>query len=100
MQHSDIGGCNEGGAWLPYGCGDDGGGNIDVDPLFVDPEGGDFSLLPTSPCIDAGNNVYLPDDINDLDGDGVTAEPLPRDFIGAPRAIGPAVDMGAFEFIP
>ena len=30
-------------------------GNISVDPLFTDPENGDFYLKPDSPCIDAGN---------------------------------------------
>ncbi|MFQ6610292.1 MAG: right-handed parallel beta-helix repeat-containing protein, partial [Fidelibacterota bacterium] len=29
--------------------------NISVDPLFSDPSNGDYSLLPESPCIDAGN---------------------------------------------
>jgi hypothetical protein len=30
------------------------GGNLIADPQFVDPENGDFHLLPTSPCIDTG----------------------------------------------
>ncbi len=30
-------------------------GNISSDPLFIDPENGDFRLRPDSPCIDAGN---------------------------------------------
>ena len=30
-------------------------GNIDTDPIFADPENGDYSLFQTSPCIDAGD---------------------------------------------
>jgi len=33
----------------------EGEGNINVDPLFVDPENGDYHLTEYSPCIDAGN---------------------------------------------
>ena len=33
----------------------EGEGNINVDPLFVDPENGDYHLTECSPCIDAGN---------------------------------------------
>ncbi len=33
----------------------DGEGNIDANPLFVNPENGDFQLREGSPCIDAGN---------------------------------------------
>ena len=32
----------------------EGEGNIDVDPLFTDPENGDFTLQSDSPCIDTG----------------------------------------------
>ena len=36
------------------------GGNISADPLFVDPQNGDFRLMPQSPCVDTGdlNQVY------------------------------------------
>jgi hypothetical protein len=54
-----------------------GAGNIESDPLFVDPGNGDLHLGPDSPCIDAGDNdsPYLPDfdfegDARVLDGDG------------------------------
>lgn len=33
----------------------DGGGNMDEIPLFVESDSNDFHLLPSSPCIDAGN---------------------------------------------
>lgn len=38
-----------------------GEGNIDVDPLFVDPGNGDFHLTADSPCIDAGDPEAPPD---------------------------------------
>lgn len=45
-----------------------GEGNLDVDPLFLDLEGGDFGLRTGSPCIDAGS----PD--KPLDDDGTPAD--------------------------
>jgi parallel beta-helix repeat protein len=65
-------------------------GNIDVDPLFVDPCNGDYHLLPGSPCIDAGDPNYL-------------AEPNETDLDGNPRVVdgdndgNSVVDMGAYE---
>ena len=38
-----------------------GQGNIDADPLFVDPANGDLRLVPGSPCIDAGDNTAVPE---------------------------------------
>ncbi len=34
--------------------------NLDVDPMFVGRDAGDFGLVPGSPCIDAGNPVDAP----------------------------------------
>jgi hypothetical protein len=51
-----------------------GNGNIDLNPLMVDPNHNCFQLQPSSPCIDAG------DPISPLDPDGTI------------------VDMGAFYF--
>jgi hypothetical protein len=75
-------------------------GNIDADPMFVDPTAGDFALSAGSPCIDAGNSGALPAGIlTDLAG-------LPR-FVDDPATpdtgVGGAggeivVDMGAWEF--
>jgi len=78
--------------WNPRGTVVDNGGNIDADPLFVDPCNGDYRLLPDSPCIDAGTNdaAYLPD--TDLAG---RARIVDGDCDGV--AI---VDMGAYEFRP
>jgi hypothetical protein len=73
-----------------------GTGNIDADPLFDDPDNGDFRLSPGSPCIDAGDNTAVPEDITtDLDGN-------PR-FLEIPETPDtgngnlPIVDMGAYE---
>ena len=40
--------CDIEGGWPGFG-------NIDADPLWVDPAGGDYALQPCSPCIDAGD---------------------------------------------
>ena len=53
--------------------------NIEFDPLFVDPENGDYHLQAVSPCINAGTHEGAPDD--DIEG-------KPRD--GFP-------DIGAYE---
>lgn len=60
-------------------------GNIDADPQFVNPLGGDFRLQPTSPCIDTG---------------GAALALLPLDAAGGGRLHGQATDMGAYEFRP
>ena len=71
--------------------GSGGGTNIDEDSQFVDPDMGDFHLLPESPCIDAGEGSYvwydyeIDGDLRLLDGDS------DGNFI---------VDMGADEFVP
>ena len=59
-----------------------GSGNIDADPLFFDPEGGDYHLTAGSPCIDAGAAGGAPE--TDLEGDLRDAWP----------------DMGMDEWIP
>ncbi|MHC4624037.1 MAG: right-handed parallel beta-helix repeat-containing protein [Planctomycetota bacterium] len=99
-----------------------GTGNTDADPCFVEPGewadpcntpadanddvwvDGDYHLLPTSPCVDAGDNTALPPDAQDLDADGNTAEPLPLDLDGNVRTADGdlngsfVVDMGAYEY--
>ena len=86
-----------------------GEGNIDMDPLFLDPDGpdgligtldDDFRIGNQSPCIDAGDDGALPRDSADLDGDGDTSERIPLDLDGKRRSYGNWVDMGAYEYVP
>jgi len=51
----------------------------------------------TSALVDAGSTGRLPDDTEDLDGDGDTSEPLPIDARGNERIQGLAPDPGAYE---
>jgi predicted outer membrane repeat protein len=62
-----------------------GTGDIDADPLFVDPTNGNFQLQPNSPCINAGDN----------DAPGLAS--VGTDLAGNPRIIDGVVDMGAYE---
>ncbi len=74
-----------------------GDGNIDTDPVFVDPLGGDYRLDTGSPAIDAADNAAVPDDIEtDLAGEARFVD----DPDTADTGVGPApiVDMGAYEF--
>lgn len=82
------------------------------DPMFADPANADYSLLPGSPAIDAGDNTAVPADALDLDMDGDTGEGLPLDLAGGARFVddpatpdtgvgdGPIVDLGPHEFVP
>jgi len=59
----------------------EGAGNINADPVFVNPANDDFHLGPGSPSVDSGTSEDAPD--TDIDSN-------PR-----PRGLG--VDMGAYE---
>jgi hypothetical protein len=61
-----------------------GQGNMDTDPCFVEPADGDYHLLWSSPCINAGDPSF-------------TAEPGETDLDGRPRVIADIVDMGVYE---
>jgi hypothetical protein len=66
------------------------GNNINTDPLFVNPNNGDYHLQSTSPCIDIGTNSapHLP--TTDFEGNQRVAD---GDSDGTET-----VDMGADEF--
>lgn len=79
-------------------------GNIDIDPLLVDPDGADnipgtiddnLRLIQNSPCIDAGDNSSVTT-IVDIAGDPrmIDDSNTPDTGIGDP----PIVDIGAYEF--
>jgi len=72
-------------------------GNIDADPLFVQPGTHNYQLGHGSPSIDTGNKSDVPADQVDLDGDGDTSETVPWDLAGNPRIANGVVDMGAYE---
>jgi len=77
----------------------DGGGNIDLDPMFVRPpdpgpdgawdgvedDYGDLRLQAGSPCIDTGDPAFV-------------TEPGETDLEGHARVLCEYVDMGAYEF--
>ena len=68
-----------------------GAGNIDVDPLFVDPDSGDYHLSDLSPVISGG--------IDSLQIDSTWYVVPSTDIEGNPRPnpIGTLPDMGAYE---
>lgn len=78
-----------------------GNGNIDSDPMFVDPGAGygtnhvvgNYRLSRGSPCINAGSNSSWMSDLSD---------PRSRDIEGGLRIdfTGSTVDMGAYEYMP
>ena len=70
-----------------------GEGNIDADPLFVDPDNGNFRLQAGSPCIDSASTTGP---TTDLDGN---ARPLDVPGVGR-DGTGDEFDMGAYEFVP
>ncbi len=57
--------------------------NFTNPPLFANPAAGDYHLLPSSPCINAGNNSFISNSI-DLDGNA--------------RIVAGTADIGAYEF--
>ena len=79
--------------------------NIDDDPLFADAPNGDFRVQTTSPCLNAGKNVWFASrfDIGAppaywvLDEYAIPPDSLDPD--GRPRIRHDVVDQGAYEII-
>jgi hypothetical protein len=82
ISYSLIAGCGGSGGW-DSDLGNDGGNNVDADPLFVDGAGGNLYLYPGSPAIDAGNNA--------------APNLAATDFDGNTRIANETVDLGAYE---
>jgi predicted outer membrane repeat protein len=91
----------------------------DADPKFVDADGddniaGNFDddcrLMQGSPCIDAADAAVLPNDVGDLNNNGIWNEPLPYDLDSKARRVeiasapntgpgaSPVIDRGCYEF--
>jgi len=60
-------------------------GGFSTDPLFIDPDNGDYRLQPGSPCIDAADDTALP-------------AAFTTDANGDPRLSRAHLDLGAFEY--
>lgn len=84
---SDIEGSGGSGVGWNTSLGDDGGGNIDADPLFVASNQDNLRLNFASPAMDTGSNSDCPS----TDKDGL---PRPNDGNGDGSA---TCDMGAYE---
>jgi predicted outer membrane repeat protein len=72
-----------------------GRGNLDVDPLFVDPLTADLRLMAGSPCIDAGDNRAMTA-VTDLDDRPRFVDDADTPDTGAGEP--PIVDLGAYEY--
>jgi hypothetical protein len=74
-----------------------GTGNLDADPLFVDPGSGNYRLSAGSPAIDSASNPAVPAGIEvDLDGNPRFVDDPCREDTGLGDP--PIVDMGSYEF--
>jgi hypothetical protein len=85
--------CNDVWANVPedyFAC-EPGAGDISADPLYADPENGDYHLAAGSPCIDAGDNSAPGLPYQDYEGD-----PRVCDGNGDADAV---VDIGADEYL-
>ncbi len=80
--------------WSDVQGGAEGTGNLDADPMFVDPAAGDYHLRYGSPCIDAAPSIDAP--MGDFEGG---ARPIDYPGLGIIGVINSS-DMGADEAFP
>ena len=78
--------------WDDKNFGTDGGNNLDVNPVFTDPDNGDYSLKVSSPAVNAG------DPGTELNLFPTDASDIPIDLAGSPRVMNGNIDMGAYEY--
>ena len=90
ISHSLIANSGGSGNWNSD-LGNNHGNNIDADPLFTDPENGDFTLIEGSPAVNAGDPST---DLSLFPG----GSDAPLDLAGNPRVSSGNIDMGAYEF--
>ena len=69
-------------------------GNIWGDPMFVDPENGDFRIAANSPCVDAGDGSFAPE--TDYWGQPRMDVKKVKDT-GTPNVDGVCPDIGIYE---
>lgn len=91
INNSNISGTFPEGVW-DESFGTDTGDNISTDPMFNDPQNGDFTLFEDSFCINAGDNTPF-------ETDGI-AESIIKDLLGKDRILDGVVDIGAYESGP
>ncbi|MEW6355229.1 MAG: choice-of-anchor Q domain-containing protein [Planctomycetota bacterium] len=93
ISYSDIEGCGGSGPGWNTSLGTDGGGNIDVNPMFInaaDPEGPDNRFATSDDGLRL-NTASAPID------NGTAAGAPSSDITGGPRPLNGGYDMGAYE---
>jgi hypothetical protein len=83
FSYCDIQGSGGSGGGWSTALGQDGGGNIDAAPLFINIAQRQLGLLPHSPARNAGLDALI--------------NPIAIDLSGGPRILDGRVDMGAYE---